>query len=105
MALAHAKPGEVIALRDEQVGATRTAALVKTSSFEAIRLGVQAGREIPWHHVPKELTLFCISGDVVLRLETREIQLRAGDWVFLEGGARHALSAHVDSTLLLTIML
>ena len=105
MALSHAKPGDVIALRDEQFSPTRTAALVKTSSFEAARLVVQAEREIPWHQVPKELTLYCISGDVVLRLETREIQLRAGDWVFLEGGARHALSARVDSTLLLTIML
>jgi len=105
MALSHAKPGEVINLCDESITPDRTAALVKTSSFEAVRLVVQAEREIPWHQVPKELTLYCIKGDVILRVETGEIQLRAGGWVFLEGGTRHALSARVDSTLLLTIML
>lgn len=105
LALSHVNSGEVVDLWIGQITPDRTAALVKRSSFEAVRLVVQAGREIPWHRVPKELTLYCVAGHVVLRLETGDIQLRAGEWVFLEGEIRHAVAAHEDSTLLLTILL
>ena len=64
MALRHAQPGEVIDLRPlgEGLAEARTSAIVRTPSFEAVRLIVPAGTEIPTHKVPGRIMLQCIEG-------------------------------------------
>ena len=66
MALPHAKPGESVDLNSlgEALKEARTQAIIKTDSFEAIRLVLQAGTEIPSHKVPGEITLHCLEGCV-----------------------------------------
>lgn len=105
MALVHAKAGDVVDL--QPLGPERaqagTAALTKTDRFEAVRLVVPAGKSIPEHAVPGQITLFCLEGRVLLRT-SREIALRAGQWVYLERGEPHSVEAIEDCALLLTIM-
>jgi quercetin dioxygenase-like cupin family protein len=107
MALHHVSPGEVVDLHSGGLGTEtgHSVALVKTGSFEAIRLVLAAGAELAPHHVPGEFTLQCLKGAARLSIKDREIALSAGQWVYLDGGASHALHAIDDSVLLLTILL
>jgi quercetin dioxygenase-like cupin family protein len=103
MGLPHAKSGDVINLVSG--GPARTTALVKTASFESVRLLVPLGKTIPPHHVAGELTIYCVEGRVVLHLESGDVCLEAGSWMFLAGGTEHAVLGLDDAILLLTIML
>lgn len=106
MALKHAAPGEVVDLRPlgPRLAAGKTRAIVRTASFEAVRLVVPAGTEIPKHKVPGPITLQCIEGHVRLGLTDGTVELRAGDWVHLEGGAPHSVKGIEDTSMLLTIL-
>lgn len=102
MALAHAKPGEVISLH--RPDAARTRALTRQPSFEAVHLIVAVGQDIARHQVPGRLTLHCLEGHIRLMLDTGDVDMRARDWIFLDRAAPHALHGVVDAALLLTIL-
>jgi quercetin dioxygenase-like cupin family protein len=105
MALRHAIPGEVVHLHSMAGGAAsgKTSALVKSDRFEAVRLVLPAGTSTASHRVEGYFTLFCIEGRAVLEAGG-EIELRPGDWVYLDRGAPHAVRAIEDSVLLLHIL-
>jgi len=102
----HAQSGEIVDLRPlgTDLPNRQTTAIVKRTGFEAIRLVIPAGREIPAHEVAGDITLHCLEGRVALDLPDAGIELAAGDWVYLEGGARHHVKAIEDASLLLTIL-
>tara|TARA_R110000850_G_scaffold64116_3_gene144281 strand:- start:69709 stop:70137 length:429 start_codon:yes stop_codon:yes gene_type:complete len=106
MALKHAEPGDVVDLHPlgSRIGAVKTSAIVRTPSFEAIRLVVPAGTEISSHHVSGQVMFHCIEGHAQLGLEGRTIDLHAGDWVYLEGGKPHSVKGIEDASLLMTIL-
>jgi quercetin dioxygenase-like cupin family protein len=106
MALKHAKAGEVVELHPlgGKLKDAKTAAIIKAESFEAIRLVVLAGKEIPSHEVSGNITLYCLEGRVSLGLEQSSIELNAGEWVYLDGGEPHSVKGIEDSSLLLTIL-
>lgn len=106
MAVHHARPGEVVDLKPlgEGLRNARTTAIVKADAFEAVRLVVLAGREIPPHQVSGPITLHCLEGRVLLGLGDSTLELAAGQWVYLDGGARHSVQGIEDSSLLLTIL-
>jgi quercetin dioxygenase-like cupin family protein len=107
MALPHAKPGEIVDLRPigPDLKEAQTAAIIKGNHFEAIRLIVHAGHEIPQHKVSGEITLHCLEGHVELSVAQAPIALRANQWIYLERDAPHSIKAIEDSSLLLTIFL
>lgn len=104
MALHHVAPGERVhlplAISPDQA---KGAALVKTDAFEAAQLELRAGQTIPAHSVPGYATVHCLEGAVLLETE-RKVELRSGDWLYLDRGQVHGLSAIEDSVLLLTIL-
>jgi quercetin dioxygenase-like cupin family protein len=106
MALKRADPGEVVDFRPlgDRIATVKTSAIVRTGSFEAVRLVVPAGTEIPSHKVGGEVTLHCIEGHAQLGLAGGAVDLRAGDWVYLEGGEPHSVKGIRDASLLLTIL-
>jgi len=107
MALRHAAPGEAVHLPPFAASIPidkKTTALVKTDRFEAIHLVMQSGATIAPHTVDGYLTLQCLEGAVTLEASDRSIALESGDWLYLEPGERHGLSAAEDSSLLLTIL-
>jgi quercetin dioxygenase-like cupin family protein len=106
MAVHHAKAEEVVDLQPLGAGLknAKTTAIVKAKTFEAVRLIVHAGDEIPAHQVAGAVTLHCLEGRVRLGLAASSIELSADQWVYLEGGARHSVTGIEDSSLLLTIL-
>lgn len=106
MAQHHAKPGEVVDLRPLGPGLVdaKTTALIKEKHFEAIRLIVRAGMEIPPHEVAGNIMLHCLEGRIVLGLARSNLELSAGDWLYLNGDEIHSLKGVQDSSLLLTIL-
>jgi quercetin dioxygenase-like cupin family protein len=107
MALHHAASGEVVDLAPLGAGLRdgHTRALVKTDDFEAIRLILAAGSELPPHQVSGRFTLHCLEGRIALEAPTGERELSANQWVYFDGGITHAVRAIEDSSLLLTILL
>lgn len=103
MALKHATSGEVFHLAPIDDPATRTVALARTGSFEAIHLVVRAGEALPVHKVDGSITLHCLAGEVGFT-DGQSTDMRAGDWMYLEPGTPHAVHGVVDSALLLTIL-
>lgn len=105
MALPHAAPGEKVHLSSLAAisPSAKTSALVKTDRFEAVHLVLRSGSEIPPHAVDGYITLHCLEGAVALEMRTR-VELRTGDWVYLDRGEQHGVSATEDSSLLLTIL-
>lgn len=106
MAVPHAKPGEIVDLHPLGGGLknARTTAIVKSETFEAVRLVVHAGANIAPHQVPGAIFLHCLEGRVLLGLTDSTLELAAGQWVYLEGGVRHSVEGIEDSSLLLTIL-
>jgi quercetin dioxygenase-like cupin family protein len=106
MARPHAKPGQIVDLRPlgGKLRAAKTTALIKEKYFEAVRLVVHAGTDIPQHKVAGDIMLHCLEGEIVLGLAASEVILKGGDWLYLKGGELHSLKGIVDSSLLLTIL-
>ena len=106
MALRHASPGEKIHLPAiaSMPADAKTVALVKTPRFEAVHLVLRSGSRIAPHAVEGYFTLQCLEGAVALETGGQSINLKGGDWLYLERGERHGLTAAEDSSLLLTII-
>lgn len=104
MALTRAAPGELVNLFNpgSDLADAKAAALVKTDRFEAVRLVLRADSTIPAHAVDGYITLQCLEGAVILEAPAK-MEMRSGDWIYLERGESHALQAIEDSALLLTI--
>lgn len=106
MAIHHAKSGEIVDLHELGIGLRRaqTTAIVKSPTFEVVRLVVHAGTDIPSHQVSGAIMLHCLEGRVVLTVAESTVEFAAGQWVYLDGAVRHALKGIEESSLLLTIL-
>jgi quercetin dioxygenase-like cupin family protein len=107
MAIPHAKSGEFIDIRP--LGAAlvhaRTTTLVKTETFEVIRLVVPAGKEIPTHRTAGEITVQCLEGRVTFTAGGESRELAAGQLLYLAREIPHSLHGIEDASILVTIML
>ncbi|MBP9784068.1 MAG: cupin, partial [Giesbergeria sp.] len=65
MALPHTPSSEVvhIAPLGAALAGTVNTAILKAKELEVIRLVVPAGKTLPQHQVPGEITLLCIEGE------------------------------------------
>lgn len=102
----HAYPGTPIDLQPagESLCEAKTVALVKEATFEAIRMVVRKGHEIPEHQVEGAITIYCLSGQIAFTARSQTHELNAGQWLFLLGNEPHAILGIEDSSLLLTIL-
>jgi quercetin dioxygenase-like cupin family protein len=63
---------------------------------------IPAGKEIPPHRAPGEITVQCIEGHVAFEDEGHTLDLYAGDLLYLCPQETHALKGVLDSTVLVT---
>ena len=106
MAIPHAESSQVVSVvpLGPDLAATKTWTLIKTEQMQLIRLVVPAGKEIPAHHAPAEITVQCIEGRVAFTASGRTQELGPGQLIYLTAGETHALRGIEDSSLLVTIL-
>lgn len=107
MALPHASAGQSIDVQPlgEHLAGAKTVALFKAQDLEVMRLVLPAGKSLPPHQVAGEITIQCIEGVLDVTLDGRSHVLRAGQLLFLAGGALHGVKALADASALVTIAL
>jgi quercetin dioxygenase-like cupin family protein len=86
----------------QAVGVARSATLMKSAGLELIRLVIPAGKEIPPHRAPGEITVQCLEGHVAFEHDGHAIDLHAGDLLHLCPQESHALKGIADSSVLVT---
>ena len=64
-----------------------------------------AGKSLPPHKVPGEITIQCIEGAVDVSSDGGRHLLLAGQLIYLSGNALHAVTALEDSSALVTVVL
>ena len=106
MAIPHAYPGMPVDLRPagESLFEAKSAALVKNDAFEAIRLVIPKGHNMPSHHVEGMITIYCLDGRIAFTTGGKTHDLKAGHWLFIEGNEPHSLVGIEDASVLLTII-
>jgi quercetin dioxygenase-like cupin family protein len=105
MAQTHARSGQVVSVLPlgDRLGSVRTTAILKANQLEVVRLVLPAGKGLPEHSAPGEITVQCIEGRIEFQTPTALHVLEAGDFIHLRGNEPHALKATVDSSALLTL--
>ncbi len=107
MAILHARPGEVVDISPfaDRLTSEKTTALFKSADLEVMRLVLPAGKSLPPHRVAGEITIQCLEGAMVLRVEGNEQTLHAGQLLYLRGGVVHSVHAIEDTSALVTVAL
>ena len=107
MALPHAHPLDVIDIAPlgDALHDTVSTSLLKSARLQLLHLVLPARRDQPQHHVDDECVLQCLEGDVEVQMPGGTRRLGPGQLVVLPAGQRHALSARVDSAVLMTLLL
>lgn len=107
MAIPHALPGQAIEVSPLGAGLAqaRTVALLKSRDLEVMRLVLPAGKSLPPHSVPGEITVQCIEGCIALTVDGGSHVLQAGQLLYLAGGVTHGVTALQDSSALVTVAL
>jgi quercetin dioxygenase-like cupin family protein len=107
MATTRTASGEVVSVAPlgPKLASSRTAALLKARQLEIVRLVLLAGKSLPEHSAPGEITVVCIEGSVQFSTPADVQPMHAGDFIHLDAGVPHALTATADSSLLVTICL
>ena len=106
MALKHAQPLEVIDLHatNEANGTAVSSSLLKTPHLQLMRVLLAAGQALPEHHVPGEITVQCLSGEVDVATPSRTCRLVRVSLVMLPAAEPHRVQAHRDTVLLVTVL-
>ena len=107
MALPHAHAAQPIDIKPLGGGlpGARSTALFKTDELEVMHLVLHAGKALPPHKVPGEITVQCIEGIIEFTADGRVCTLHAGELLYLPGGVVHSLVGVGDASALLTIVL
>jgi quercetin dioxygenase-like cupin family protein len=107
MAIAHAKPGEVVDVRPlgSAWASAQTKTLLHAEQVEVIRLVVPAGKEIEEHKAKGEIIVQCLEGRVAFTVFGKTQNLEAGKLLYLPTGEPHSVKGIENASLLLTILL
>lgn len=106
MAIPHAHPGQPVNISAAaSPGVLTSTALFKSRDLEVIRLLMGAGKGMPPHRVPGEITIQCVSGHLEVGLDDGPAVLQSGQILYLEGDAMHSVTALTDACALVTISL
>ena len=106
MAIPHIQPGQATDIAAPVApGALSSTALFKSRDLEVIRLLIPAGKALPPHRVPGDITIQCVSGQLAIGLDEATTTLQPGQLLYLAGDAVHSVLAVTDACALVTIAL
>ena len=89
----------------ESISEARTNKVSKSDSLEILRIVLAAGKEVPPHRAPGEITVHCLEGRILFGRGDSNIELTAGMLLHLDGSQEHWLKAVEPSSLLVTKVL
>lgn len=103
--IAPTQPGEAVQLLlGASLSRSQTTTLVNATDLKVVRLIVPAGKVIPPHNAPGEITVQCLEGRVEFTVHGQIQELTAGQWLFLTAGEPHAVTGVENSSLLVTLL-
>ena len=107
MAIEHTPPGQPVDVSPygARLATQATFAVFKARDLEVMRLVLAAGKSLPPHKVPGEITIHCIEGQLEITTPQRKTVLDPGQLVLLPGGEVHAVLALQSSSALVTVAL
>jgi quercetin dioxygenase-like cupin family protein len=107
MSIPHAQSGQAIqvAAFGPALGQQRTVALFKSTQLEVMRLVLLAGKSMPAHKLSGEITIQCIEGKLDIQVEGVSTLLQAGELMYLLCEVPHSVTALMDASALVTIVL
>lgn len=107
MAIKHALPAQAVDVQPlgSALATGRTTALFKSSDLEVMRLVLMAGKSLPPHKVPGEITVQCIEGAIDVTVENESHVLHAEQLLYLPGNVLHGVTALENSSALVTVAL
>lgn len=99
------QPGEVVQVlpAEQGVSAMKKSPLIRNNRVKVIRLELPAGKVLPEHKAPGELTVHCLAGKIEFTTMGKTQQLTPGSLIYLLPGGLHSVEAIEASTILLTI--
>lgn len=106
MATPRTLPGEPVDVGPlgDRLHETQTRALFKSRDLEVMWLVLPSGKGLPPHKVAGELTIQCIEGVIDVTVDGAQRQLNAGQLLYLPGDVVHDLTARVDASALVTVV-
>lgn len=107
MAIPHASSAQAIDVQPlgKKLAQAQTVALIKTNDMEVVRMILLAGKIVPPHKVPGEITIQCLEGQIECIADGHIQTLNAGQLLYLSGGVQHSLAGVEDASILVTILL
>jgi quercetin dioxygenase-like cupin family protein len=107
MAMPRVTQGELIDIRPlgDKLPNSKSVTLMRSDHLEVVRLVVPAGKHIPEHRAPGEITVQCLEGAVKFGTGAGVQFMRSGDMLFLLGGESHWLEGVENASLLVTLYL
>lgn len=107
MAMPRVKQGELIDVRPlgEALQDSKSVTLMRSAHLEVVRLVLPAGKHIPEHRAPGEITVQCLEGVVKFGTGAGAQLMRSGDMLFLLAGEPHWLEAAENASVLVTLYL
>lgn len=107
MAIPHTAPGQAVDVKPfgARLANEQTVALFKSEDLEVMRLVLRAGKSLPPHKVPGEITVQCIEGALDVTVDGESRVLRAGQLLYLMGAVLHGVTALEDTSALVTVAL
>ena len=107
MAIEHTQPGQPVNVSPyaDRLSEQSTFAIFKSRDLEVMRLVLAAGRSLPTHKVPGEVTIQCIEGQLEISTPHHTKILDPGHLILLSGGQLHGVMALQASSALVTVAL
>ncbi|WP_433706594.1 cupin domain-containing protein [Paraburkholderia sacchari] len=107
MAMPRVTQGELIDVRPlgDALRDSKSVTLMRSDHLEVVRLVLAAGKHIPEHRAPGEITVQCLEGVVKFGTGVGAQLMRSGDMLFLLAGEPHWLEAVENASVLVTLYL
>jgi len=107
MAMPRVTQGELIDVRPlgDALRDSKSVTLMRSDHLEVVRLVLAAGKHIPEHRAPGEITVQCLEGIVKFGTGAGAQLMRSGDMLFLLAGEPHWLEAVEKASVLVTLYL
>ncbi len=77
--------------------------LVKEGGLSVVLVLLPAGGALAEHKTEGPATIHCLTGQMTLHAQGREIELREGEMASLDGGVAHRVDAGTETALLVSI--